>query len=121
MDETKDAFFQDLKDELSEYVKLRIELFRVSSYEKIARVTASLFAGLMILILFFFFTVFGSILAGFYFSHLTGSTIIGFGIVTGFYLLLLLVVVIFRKQLFEKMIIDKMIEILFENDIRNTR
>lgn len=115
-DDNSDDFFLRLKEDLTNYIQLRIELFKVTTYEKIARVTASLFSGLILGALFFFVVVFASISAGFYFSALTGSTIKGFGIITGIYFLLLMVMIIFRKQLFEKIIINKMIEILFEND-----
>lgn len=116
MDQDKDTFFQEIKEELTDYVKLRIELFRVSSYEKIARVTAAVFSGLLIMTLFLFFTIFVSIVAGFYLSELSGSPVMGFGLVAGFYFLLLIFVVAFRKQLVEKAIINKMIAVLFEHD-----
>ncbi len=119
MEEKKEDFIRDLKEEFSSYIRLRIELFRISSYEKIARVSASLITGLLITILVMFFSVFGSVAAGLYIGHISGSPIAGFGIVAGFYLLLLLIVLIFRKSLFEKVIINKMIVILFENESRN--
>lgn len=119
MEENKGDFFAELKEELKSYVKLRMELFRISLYEKIARVTAQVFIGMMMVSLFLFVLVFASMMAGFYFSQLTGSSVIGFGIISAFYLLLLLIVVTFRKQLFEKRLMDKMIEILFENDSNN--
>jgi hypothetical protein len=116
MDEQKDFFIDELKDEITDYARLRIELFKVTSYEKIAKITAVVFTVLMITILVFFVSVFGSIMAGFYFSELTGSRISGFGIVAGFYLILLMVMVAFRKNIIEKLIINQMIDILFEND-----
>lgn len=119
MEDKKDDFIRDLKEELSSYIRLRIELFRISSYEKIAKVSASLITGLLITILAMFFSVFGSVVAGLYFSRISGSPIAGFGIVAGFYLLLLVIVLAFRKSLFEKLLINKMIEILFENEGRN--
>ena len=120
MDDNSDDFFFKLKEELTTYVHLRLELFKVSSYEKIAKVTASLFSGLILIVLAFFVIVFASICAGFYFSALTSSNITGFGIIAGIYMLLLVIIIVFRKQLFEKMFVNKMIEILFENDDNQT-
>lgn len=116
MDEERNDFFIRLKEELLAYVQLRFELFRIATYEKIAKITAYLVSGLMLTSLFFFFAIFGSLTAGYYFSELTGSIIQGFGIIAVFYLFLLIMLIAFRKQLFEKMIINKVIEILAEHD-----
>lgn len=120
MEEQKGEYFNNLKKEVVDYLNLRIELFKISSYEKIAKVAASLLTGLILVILLFFAIVFGSLMAGFYFSKLTGSYSIGFAIITGFYFLLFLIIAAFRKQLFNKLIVNKMIEILFENDDKHT-
>lgn len=116
MDDSKADFFIRFKEEVIAYIHLRIELFKISSYEKIAKVGAAVFSGLIMMVLFFFVMIFISLMAGFYFSELTGSHIKGFSIVTGIYFLLLMICIVFRKPLFEKILVNKMIEILFEND-----
>jgi hypothetical protein len=116
MENRNPDFFNELKEEVTSYISLRSDLFRITAYEKIAKVSSAIFSGLMMLILFFFVTVFGSIMLGFYFGQLTGSLTAGFGIVTGFYLLILIIIVVFRKQLFDKFIVNKMIEILCEDE-----
>ena len=67
---------------------------------------------LVIGLLAFFVLLFFSIMAGYYFATLTGSMFSGFGIVAGFYLALLLILVLTRKRI-EKNITNTVIRILF--------
>ena len=110
----KEHFFEDLKNLIIEYIQNKLQLARISAYEKIAKIIAVIFSGIVLVILFFFTIVFMSLLAGFYFSEYYGSNFYGFGIVAAAYFIAFLILLIFRKQVLEKFIINAVINILFK-------
>jgi uncharacterized membrane protein YdjX (TVP38/TMEM64 family) len=58
--------------------------------------------------------LFLSIMASYYFADLTGSLYKGFGLVAGFYVLMLVVLVMVRRK-YEKKIINLIIAIVLDN------
>ena len=110
----KEHFFEDLKNLIIEYIQNKLQLARISAYEKIAKIIAVIFSGIVLVILFFFTIVFMSLLAGFYFSEYYGSNYYGFGIVAAVYFIAFFILLIFRKQVLEKFIINAVINILFK-------
>ena len=107
------SFFTELKQIIIDYFEAKIRLYKVSAYEKIARVTAVFFSSIILALLFFFTIFFLSIAGGFYFGELLKSNTLGFLIIFGVYVLALIIVMIYRKKLIEKPLIDKIIEQLF--------
>ena len=112
--ENEEHFFAASKKKLEQYVKDRLLLLKMQAVEKISQVAAKLFSALIIAMLAFFVLLFISIMAGYFFAELTGSLYIGFGIVAASYLLLLLLILKFRKRLIEKKLIDEIIETVFD-------
>jgi uncharacterized membrane protein YqjE len=110
----KENFFNEFKDLIVEYIQNKLELTRISTYEKIAKIIALLFSGIILVFMFFFTIVFSSLLVGFYFSEYFGSNFYGFGIVAAIYGFSFLLLLVFRKQLLEKYIINAVIHILFK-------
>ena len=115
MDEQKN-YFEELRTKLESYIQNRILLIKLQVVEKISRLAAGMFAGLMIMILSFFVLLFISIMAAYYLAGLAGSNFIGFGIVAGFYVLLLVLIIVFRKNVIEKRIINMIIEVFFDKN-----
>jgi len=110
------SFFSEIKQLVIEYFEAKIQLYKIGAYEKIAKVTAVLFSSIIIALLVFFLLFFLSISGGFYFGALLNSNALGFLLIFGIYLILLVFIVVFKKKLLEKYIIDKVIEQLFEKD-----
>lgn len=110
------SFFKESKQLISDYVEAKVELFKINAYEKIAQVSAVLFSSVIIVLAGFFVLLFLSISGGLYLGSLFNSNALGFLIIAGIYILLLLFVIIFRKKLLEKQIVDKVIEQLFKNE-----
>ncbi len=108
------SFFEELKQIIIDYFKSNVKLYKLNAYEKVAKVMAILFSSIIITILIFFLLFFLSISAGFYFATIFKSNALGFLMIFGFYVILLIVVIIFRKRILEKFITDKVIEQLFE-------
>lgn len=116
MAEDKKPFFEETQDLLESYLSNRVKLVKLQLAEKSARVTTLLAAGLIIAFLGFFVLLFTSIMLGYFFSEKLHSQFYGFGIVAGVYLLLLLLVIVFRKALLDQLIFRKIITILFDTD-----
>ena len=112
MEEPAEDFFAASGKQLEQYVRDRILLLKLQAAEKTANVTALLFSLLLISLLLFFILLFVSIMAGFYFTVITGSLYIGFAIVAAFYFLLLIVILLAKKWLHKK-IMDMVIRIFF--------
>ncbi|MGZ4049692.1 MAG: phage holin family protein [Bacteroidia bacterium] len=110
------SFFKDLKKIILDYFEAKLKLYKIGAYEKIAKVTAVLFSSIVIALLGFFLLFFLSISAGFFFAGLFHSNTIGFLTVFGIYLILLIILIVFRKKILEKYIADKVIEQLMEQE-----
>jgi len=108
------SFFQELKQLVIDYFEAKIQLYKIGAYEKIAAVTAVFFSSIIILLFGSFLLFFFCICLGFYIGELLNSNALGFLIVFGIYLLLFIMIILFRKKLLEKFIVDKVIESLFE-------
>ncbi len=110
----EEKFFTESRKKIEEYVQNRISLLKLQMVEKASRLIAMLFSGLVIALLFFFILLFISIMGGYYFAQLTGSLFIGFGIISAFYIIVLLVVIKLRKNVIEKWVINIVIRTFFD-------
>jgi hypothetical protein len=113
MDEQKN-FFSDSKQAIEKYLQNRLLLIKLQLTEKVSKLAAIMFTGLLIAALSFFILFFLSIMAGYYFADLIGSNYTGFGIVAAFYLIVLIIIILLRKKVLQKNIINMIIEIMFE-------
>jgi uncharacterized membrane protein YqjE len=116
MEDEKEKFFPELKLLVSDYVEARLKLIKFEVYEKSAKISAMLFSSLVIAMLASMILFFLSIALGFYLGSVLDSYGTGFMIVTGFYILLLLPFIFFRKNWIEKSIINRVIERLMEKE-----
>lgn len=117
--EQEEQFFSESKQKVEAYIQDRILLFKLEFVEKISKLVAVLFSGLIIALLGFFILLFISIMAGYFFASLTNSLYTGFAIVAAFYLILLFVVLRYRKNIIEKNVINGVIKVLFDKE-KNT-
>jgi hypothetical protein len=120
MQEKHDNFFTESRKELEQYIQDRLLLLKLQATEKTARLVALLFVVLMVSLLGFFVLVFLSVMAGVYFSTTTNSLYTGFGMVTGFYLVLLLTFLFCRKWI-SKQVINIVIRIFFDKNEENEK
>ena len=107
-------FFTDSKQAIEKYIQYRLLLIKLQAVEKISKLSAAMFVGLAIAILSFFIFLFLSIMAAWYFGELLGSAFKGFGIISAFYVLVLILILIFRKRVLQKTITNTVINIIFE-------
>jgi uncharacterized membrane protein YqjE len=87
-----------LVNNLTGYVETRIELLKYEIKEDMAKAIARLSLVLLTALLFTFFLLFISVSVAIKLGEVWGN-FVGFGIVAGFYLLLMLIIVLFRKPI----------------------
>ncbi len=112
--EQEQNFFAESKAVLGKYIQDRILLLKLQSAEKISKLVALMFTGIIIALLCFFILLFLSIMGGYYFASVTGSMFAGFGIIAGVYLILLIVMLILGKNFLTKFITNLIIRIFFD-------
>ena len=99
MENNAETIFTKLKDDLTAYVKLRLELLKLNTYERVVELTATLAYGVVLLFLAFFSVLFIIIALGFFLGELLDSTAAGFGIVAGIYILCFGIILLVRDKL----------------------
>lgn len=98
-----------LFDKIESYAKTSITLFKLSSIEKSADVVSSLISRITIIVIASLFILFANIGVAFWIGKSLGEYFLGFFIVSGFYIILLAFVFIFRYKMIKKPISDMMI------------
>jgi len=116
MEQPEKANIEDVVDNLKEYVNTRYELLTLKAGEKTANIGSQLILGLVLLFSFVLFVLFLSIGAGFYLAAVLGSAYAGFMLIAGFYLLLILILALFRKGMILKPLRNKIIRELFKEN-----
>lgn len=92
-------FFKEAKKAIEQYIKDRLLLIKLQAVEKLSQGAASAVFVVLLIFFGFFMWLFLNITAGFYFGRLLGATFWGFAIVTAFYILLLILLFVFRKAM----------------------
>ncbi|RHJ85332.1 phage holin family protein [Parabacteroides sp. AM08-6] len=118
MEKESGEIFRELKKDLSAYVELKLELLKLSTYERTGRVIAVLSYGVILLFLAFFAILFIFLALGFYLGDLFGSTGSGFGIVAVLYLILIGVILLNKNTISDK-VLNIVIAALTANDDKN--
>ncbi|MDR1224733.1 MAG: phage holin family protein [Tannerella sp.] len=111
MEKDAEKIFRELKDDISTYAELKLELIKLNAYERTGKVIASLSYGLLLSALIFFAILFAMLTLGFLLSKWLDSTAAGFAIVAGLYLILILLV-IFQKERIRLRVVNLIISAL---------
>lgn len=115
MEKDSGKIFRELKEDVSAYVELKLELLKLSTYERSGQLIAILSYGLILLCMAFFAKLFIFLALGFFLSDLLGSMGAGFAIVAAVYLLLI-GLIIMNKQRICNMVLNVVIAALNGND-----
>ena len=119
MNKETDQFFTDLKETLSAYVDIKLQLVRLSAYEKSARAVALSALGLMLFFTLLFALLFVFLTLGFFLGEIIGSDALGFSIVALAYLILLGIQMLMRNRIrrwIENLVIN---ELTKDDDVDN--
>lgn len=120
MEENKEDFFEETYELFTNYVEDRILLLKIQAAEKSGKLISAIVTLAVIALFVFFILFFISMMGGYYFAELTGSTFYGFSIIAGIYVVLLLVFLLLNKTLISRGIINMVIRIFFEKSHAET-
>ena len=113
MEKTVERIFTELKNDASTYCELKLELLKLYTYERVAKIIATLSYGVLLLLLAFFIFLFLFLALGFYLGTLLENTALGFMLVAGLYGLFFLLLTTYRRKIQVKVmnvIIDSMMD-----------
>lgn len=110
------AFLQTNKTLVKEYLETRIEIYRLQGVKASSKAIGYLIWLQVSLFLIFLVIIFLGLVLGFWFSELSGSLILGFGLTSLILVFFVILLVIFRKTLFINPVVKKMINQLHEED-----
>jgi hypothetical protein len=104
---------ENIRREIQEYVEVKFDLIRLHTAENLSRILTSMTTVVIGGYLLFLILMFLSFAAGFFFGSLLGSNEAGFLCVAGFYFILLVIFLVFRKKIVERPIIKAVVRLLF--------
>ncbi|MBL7924166.1 MAG: phage holin family protein [Bacteroidia bacterium] len=99
-------YIRELRTELKNYIDTRTEYTKLVAYEKMANATGSLAFILLVAGFFFFTFFFVSITLALYLSEILNNQVYGFALVSGFDILIVLMLLI-RKDAVQHFISEK--------------
>jgi len=111
MEKDSGEIFRELKDDLSAYVELKLELLKLNT----GKVIAVLSYGVILLFLAFFAILFIFLALGFFLGDLFGSVGSGFGVVAILYLILIGIIIMNKDRISNK-VLNVVISALTTND-----
>ena len=100
-------------DQLKEYAETRLKLAKYEAIDKGSAFAADIIADVALICCVLLAFLFASITLGFYLATVLGSDWAGFGCVTALYLLVAILVKVFKKS-FEKPIVNAFIKKFFK-------
>ena len=83
MENIAEKTFAELKEDISTYVELRLELLILFTYERVAKTMAVFSYGIVLVLLAFFAILFLFLALGFFLGELLGCMALGFVLVVG--------------------------------------
>lgn len=112
--EQKPNFFAETKNLFQTYFGDRFTLIKLQAVEKLSVTAGAVVTGVLLAVFGLFLLIFVSITLGFLFSQWLDSYAAGFGIVTGIYLLIVLLLLFMGKRLFGNAVTHKLIQSFFK-------
>ncbi|HJA88671.1 MAG TPA: phage holin family protein [Candidatus Parabacteroides intestinavium] len=110
-----EKIFQNLKEDISAYINLKLELLKLNTYEKSGKIISLLSYGLILFFLVVFVILFIFLSLGFFLGDLLDNAAIGFGIISLLYLVLIGITVK-KAQWIQTKVLNKVIATLITNE-----
>ena len=114
--EIKENYFADTKASVQDYLEDRLLLFKLQATDKVSKGAAMAAVILISTILGIVFLVLLGMTGGYFFASLTGDLASGFAIMTGIFLVLIVIVLVVLKKTIQSTVINAMIRSLFKKD-----
>lgn len=99
MEKDPGKVFQEVKDDLTAYAELKLELLKLNAYEKGGKILSRLSYEVLLILLAFFAILFIFLAIGFYLGDLLQSRGAGFAVVAILYMLLIGIIMKNRKRI----------------------
>ena len=115
MKKSAEEVFRELKEDISTYAELKLELIRLNAYEQTGKVLTVLSYGLILFALITTAVLFALLTLGFLISGWLNSNVAGFGIVVILYIIQIVVLILNRKRIRRK-ILNIIISALVTNE-----
>ncbi|HLW06451.1 MAG TPA: phage holin family protein [Marinilabiliaceae bacterium] len=116
MEEKKvSTVFEEMREDIGKYITSTIELGKLETYEKFSLGSSALIYGLMLGGILLIALLFVFITAGLYLGELLNSFWQGFGIVAGFTILNLLILLLSKKHL-QRKFTNRIVSFLMKKD-----
>lgn len=102
MEDNFSNYFNQTGKVAKEYVETRLDLIKLQAAGKLSKALALFFSLILAFLLFFFVVVFLGMVLGFWIAEMTHSFTAGFSCAAGLFILLLAILLIFRKPLIQQ-------------------
>jgi ABC-type glycerol-3-phosphate transport system permease component len=109
-------FLGQLKWLVERQVINRLTILKLEVAEKMARLAGLMISSLVTGLIGFFVLLFLSLMAGYFFSRLTGSLFLGFGIVAGAYVIFFVWLIVVGMKRIESKVADLIIREIFAEE-----
>ncbi len=106
--------FSELSENVKDYLKLRLDLFKLTVTEKMASIGSFFLVSVIFFILFLFVLMFFSLAFIFWFRDHAGAAYVGALIIAGFYIIIGMVIFLLRNKLFINPLVERLSKILME-------
>lgn len=108
--------FEELTENVKEYIGTRFEILQLEAIDKVSLIGAVGSFGFIISLIAVLVCFFGSLALGFYFAELFDSNSIGFLILSVLYLIIIIVLFVMRKSLFNVKLRNLIIKALMNDE-----
>jgi hypothetical protein len=111
----------DLTDSITEYIQSYYKLTLLNAADKATTIAASTLASVTIIFMGIFVLFFGGIALAIWLGNVLDNDALGYLIVAGIFLLIIIVIVAMKKKIVFPVIRDKLINKLYEPNDQNVR
>lgn len=111
----------NIKKDIQDYLEIKLDQIRLHTAESISRILSSALNKAILGYLLFFILLFLSFAAGYYFGSILHSDELGFLCVAGFYVLVLIIFLIFRKSIIERPVIKAIVKLFFPKIVNDEK
>lgn len=108
--ESMGSFFRDNKNLVKDYLETRLEIYRLKGIRAVSKTAGYLIWLVIAIFLIWMIGLFAALVFAFWMSELTGSLVAGFAITLSFVILKVILLTVFRKQLFVNPIIRRILK-----------
>ncbi len=112
---------ENIKKDIREYIEVKLDLLRIQAAEIISDFLSKRRFLAVLIYLISAILIFLSFSAAYFMASVLNSKALGFLCVAGFYLIMLLVFIIFRKIIIDRPVIRSIMKIFFLNNRKNDK